>query len=229
VLPDGPEVSAEQKSRAAHAVLEIIAAAESEVSRSGFIREAAGCLRVPAAALEKDFQRLAARARAGAEGTQPGPAGPAATALAAGTPEQDLLIVCLHYERTAKALSSSLRHEWIDPSYPAGVLLNRFLNEFEHGSWPGRDHLDSLLETAEEKALVASLLFDAPRFDDPLKIVQEGWAKLRDRALLPRLREIELALANEPGNSKIDPNSLLIEKLNLLRQLRQPLILAIGE
>ena len=236
-LPEGESVSAEQKSRAAHAVLEIIAAAESEVSRSGFIREAAGYLQVPAAALEKDFLRLTARAaqfssaRAAARPSESSgaPSGPSAQLLSAGTPEQDLLTVCLHYERVGKALSTALPHAWIDPSRPAGVLLNRFLNEFEHENWPGRDHLDALLEPAEEKALVASLLFDAPRFDDPLKIVQEGWAKLRDRALLPRLREIELALANEPGNSKIDPNSLLIEKLNLLRQLRQPLILAVGD
>ena len=237
VLPEGTDVSAEQKSRASQAVLEMIAAAESEVSRAEFIREAAVHLHLPAAALEKDFQRLIARRnqQAGARAAARGPEGPAASAAppfslySAGTPEQDLLTVCLHYERLGKALSAALPDNWIDLSRPPGVLLNRFLNEFAHDNWPGRDHLDTLLETADEKALIASLLFDAPQFDDPLKIVQEGLVKLRDRALVPRLREIELALATEPGNSKIDPNSLLIEKLRLQRQLRQPLILAVGE
>jgi DNA primase len=58
-----------------------------------------------------------------------------------------------------------------------------------------------------------------------MKIVQEGLAKLRDRALLPRLREIELALATAVEDSKIDPNSLLTEKINLQRQLGRPLVL----
>jgi DNA primase len=236
-LPEGAAVSAEQKSRASQVVLEIIAAAESEVSRAEFIREAALHLHLPAAALEKDFQRLLARrgsyaevksaARGGDISAAPAPALP--SPYSSGSPEQDLLSVCLHYERVGKTLSRALPHDWIDVSRPAGALLNRFLNEFEHDNWPGRDHLDTLLETSDEKTLVASVLFDAPRFADPLKIVQEGLVKLRDRALLPRLREIELALANEPGNSKIDPNSLLIEKLKLQRQLRQPLILAVGE
>jgi len=237
VLPEGPDVSAEQKSRASQAVLEIIAAAESEVSRAEFIREAASHLHLPGPALEKDFLRMLSRRSTYADAKAAMRVPEGATALpaplpspySAGTPEQDLLSVCLHYERVGKALSRALPHDWIDLGRPAGALLNRFLNEFEHDNWPGRDHLDTLLETGEEKALVASILFDAPRFDDPLKIVQEGLVKLRDRALLPRLREIELALANEPGNSKIDPNSLLIEKLKLQRQLRQPLILAVGE
>ena len=74
----------------------------------------------------------------------------------------------------------------------AGVLLNRFLSAFEHDNWPGRDHLETLLETPEEKALVASLLFDTPNFDDPLKVANEGLRILRARALEPRLRQIEL-------------------------------------
>ena len=108
----------------------------------------------------------------------------------------------------------------------AGNLLNKFLAEFEAGNWPGRDHLDPLLETPEEKTLVTSLLFAPPRYEDPMKIVQEGLSKLRDRALLPRLREIELALASSSEDSKIDPNSLLTEKINLQRQLGRPLVLA---
>ncbi len=59
-LPAG-EVSPEQKSRSALAVLEIIASAESEVARAGYIAEAAAHLRLPEAALQRDFQRLLGR------------------------------------------------------------------------------------------------------------------------------------------------------------------------
>ena len=225
VLPGAGDVSPEQKSRAARTVLEIIAAAESEVTRAGFIAEAAGHLRLPAAALQKDFQRMLGRGDAPGRALPARGAPAAASPAAHGSPERDLLLLCLHCEGMGRPLSAVLPHDWIDAREPAGVLLNRFLGEFEHNSWPGRDHLDSLLETAEEKALVASLLFDVPSFDDPAKVAQEGLRQLRARALEPRLRQIELALANGSTDSKDDPVSLLKESFELQRQLRKPLVL----
>jgi len=232
----GRATSAEQKHRAAQTVLEIIAASESEVIRDEFISEAASYLNLSAHALKGDFSRLLAR-RAMAGGARPSLRSPEASAKGdglvppqtaasmVGTSEQDLLTVLLHFERIGKPLSATLPPTWIDTSTAAGSLLNRFLAEFEQSAWPGRDHLDPLLESPEEKTLIASILFEPPRFDDPMKIVQEGLAKLRDRALLPRLREIELALATSSDDSKIDPNSLLTEKINLQRQLGRPLVL----
>jgi DNA primase len=101
-------------------------------------------------------------------------------------------------------------------------LLDRFLGEFEHDAWPGRDHLDDLLENAEEKTLVASLLFDTPKIDDPVKVVNEGLRQIRTRSLEPRLRQIELALATHAADSNIDAISLIKERIDLQRQLRAP-------
>lgn len=114
----------------------------------------------------------------------------------------------------------------MDVSHPAGVLLNRFLGEFEHATWPGREHLDELLETPEQRSLVANLRFETPNIDDPVKVAQEGLRQLRARSLEPRLRQIELALANGPSDIDSDPISLLKERSEIQRQLRQPLILA---
>ena len=139
------------------------------------------------------------------------------------------MLLCLHCEQVGKPLSAVLPHDWIDVRGPAGTLLNRFLGEFEQGTWPGRDHIDSLLETPEERALVASLLFDRPEFGDPAKVALEGLRRLRTRALEPRLRQIELALANRTANSNDDALSLLKESAELQRQLRQPLALAVPE
>ncbi|MEO7598116.1 MAG: DNA primase, partial [Opitutus sp.] len=134
----------------------------------------------------------------------------------------------LHFDTLGKALSSSVPHEWIDATHPAGLLLNRFLAEFEHDTWPGRDHLDALLETAEERTLVATLMFEAPVLDDPVKVANEGLRQLRTRALEPRLRQIELALANSHADSNSDPISLLKARSEIQRQLRQPLGLSLA-
>jgi DNA primase len=244
LLPGGGDVSPEHKSRVANAVIEIIMAAESEVARSEFLAEAAVHLELPQAALRKDFETQLRRSErqgrrtaepAGAPG-QAGDGGRLRQGYGApngplgrfATPEEDLLLICLHCEALGKPLSAAFPHEWIDARQPAGQLLNRFLAEFEQGSWPGRDRLEELLETPEEKTLVASLLFDPPAFDDPAKVAREGLTQLRARALEPRLRQIELALAKTQADSKNDAISLLKESLELQRQLRQPLILNVA-
>lgn len=220
LLPPSP--SSEQRSRAAQGVLAIIAAAESEVSRAAFVSEAAALLRLPAQALQADLRRTVSR------GQRPQAPAPAERPRepAGFTPEHDLLRLCLHYESVGRPMSTAIPHDWIDQAQPAGVLLNRFLGELENGSWPGRDHLEDLMENDEEKSLVASLLFDAPAVDDPFKVAREGIRKLRDRALGPRIRQIELALAKAPSDFDNDSSSLLRELADLQRQLRQPVILA---
>ncbi|HEY3754585.1 MAG TPA: DNA primase [Opitutaceae bacterium] len=232
----GGATSAEQRHRAAQTVLDIIAHSESAVIRDQFVAEAARHLNLSPTALAADFSQLLARRERSAsyssarEPARPGAALPrppgSPGALSIGSVEMDLLTVLLHHEAIGKPLSAALPATWIDQGAPAGSLLNRFLAEFEQGNWPGRDQLDALIESEDEKTLVASVIFDSPRFEEPLKIVQEGLRKLRDRALLPRIREIELALAESTEDSKIDHTSLLIEKRDLHRQLSRPITLA---
>ncbi|MFI5356925.1 MAG: DNA primase [Opitutales bacterium] len=222
VLPDPAAASSEQKTRASQTLLELVAAADSEVARAEFLAEAARVLRVPGSALAHDFERFIAK-RARAQNAPAPTAPPPPVPANSITPELHLLMVCLHYEKVGKPLSATLPHDWVDSGHPAGAVLNRFLAEFEHDSWPGRDHLDDLLETPEEKALVASLLFDTPPFDDPIKVANEGLRMLRSRALEPRLRQIELDLANHQPDSNADPISLLKERSEIHRQLSQPL------
>ena len=234
LLPHVESASPEEKTRVATELQRIIGAAESEVARSQFLAEAAAHLRIPLAALQKDFARTNERlqvqenaraaVRPAANDAPVRPTAPPDTRTIAA--EQDLLLLLLHWERFGKVLATAFPHEWIDLSHPAGALLNRFLAEFEQDNWPGRDHLDMLLESAEEKALVASLAFDTPELDDPAKALQEGLLRLRSRALEPQLRKIDLDLANLPADSTLDAISLLKRRSELQRQLRTPIVLA---
>jgi len=220
--PAGAATS-EQRARAAQAVLAIIAAADSEVSRSAFVAEAAELLHLPAPALQSDLRRLLGRTERGPARAAPAPTPRGAPAPV--TPEHDLLRLCLHFEALFRPLSAAVPHDWIDRGHTAGVLLNRFLAEMENGSWPGRDHLEALVESDDEKSLIASLLFDIPSVEDPFKVAAEGVRRLRDRALGPRIRQIELALAKAPSDFNDDSASLLRELSDLQRQLRQPVSL----
>lgn len=250
LLPEPATASAEQKSRAAQAAFELIGAAESEVARTEFVAEAARHLLISPASLQKDFQTFSARqsrqnagrgAAASDAAEADGSHGTTGAALAtaaepsARTPERDLLLLLLHFDWLGKPLSAALPHDWIDGNHLAGALLNRFLGEFEHDTWPGREHLDPLLETDEERSLVASLLFDTPEdggtykdLGDPRPKAEQALTELRRRALEPRLRQIELALASSRTDSQSDPISLLKNRSEIQRQLRQPLGLSVA-
>ena len=228
LLPAPATASAELKTRAAVSLFEIIAQAESAVARAEFLGEVAAHLRLPAAAVQQDFQAFLARTgrQAALRGTGPGAearSGPPAASNVGVSPEQHLLLICLHYEQLGPAMAGVCRHDWIDAGHVAGVLLNRFLAEFEQGSWPGIEHLDPLLETDAERALVATLRFVTLNLDAPGKVAEEGLRLLRARALEPRLRQIELALAGAHADSGVDANSLLKQRTEIQRQLRAPI------
>lgn len=230
LLPSPETATPEQKARVAAELHALILNVESAVARSQFLAEAASLLRLPLAALQQDFDGQRVRMER-QQAARPAPApvetqevvAPPTQIATKDTPEHHLLLTILHFEKIGPTLARTLPHEWIDLTHTAGALLNRFLAEFEQDAWPGRDHLDGLLENAEERTLVASLLFESPQFDDPVKVTNEGLRLVQARALEPRVRQIELALANTAADSNVDANSLFKELLDIKRQLRAPL------
>ncbi|WP_438483267.1 DNA primase [Oleiharenicola lentus] len=235
LLPNISGASAEQKSRAATALFEIIAQTDSNVARMSFLGEIAGLLRVPPGSLERDLQSyLAKNANSRfAPANNAKPAG--APARAAANPndsrgkatETHLLFLCLHHERLLRALATQLPHEWIDSSHISGRLLDRVLAEVSHGDWLGRESLEQLIETEEEKTLIASLLFEVVDDDGLAKIANEGMRALQRRFLEPRQRQIELEIASKGSNGDSDLLSLLKQRAEITRQLLNPLKLSL--
>ncbi|HKB57926.1 MAG TPA: DNA primase [Lacunisphaera sp.] len=231
LLPNPAAASAEQKSRAATELFAIIAQTDSDVTRTSFLSEIAGHLRVAPGALERDLRAFMAR-QSGSRYANPNPA-PAPAANHANdshgkATEAHLLFLCLHHETLLKALSTQLPHEWIDQSHTAGRLLDRILGEAAHNGWTGREQLDQLLETEEEKTLVASLLFEAAADDDLSKLANEGLKSLQRRFLEPRLRQIELEIASKGTDGDSDLLSLLKQRAEITRQLLNPPKLSLG-
>jgi DNA primase len=249
VLPDARTATAERTQAAVREIYAVIASAESELLRRrllGEIAPALGALQVTPDVFERDFaQFLAKGGRATAPTTQnpsqesPGAAGyssaPGAPAESAGAPppddatapERDLLLLVLHFDvALGRAIAAVCPHEWINDRMLSGVLLNRFLAEILHGEWPGRDHLDNLLENDAERALVAALLFEDPRVENPEVVAMEGLAKLFHRHAERRIRELEFSLATLTSDSTVAGSSLLeLADLKRKRRLRHPVSL----
>jgi DNA primase len=225
LLPSAATATAEQKSRAATALYEIIAQTDSDVTRMSFLGEIALHLRVPQSALERDLRVFLARqngtrfapARAGTAPITAPPADPGSMAY-----EAHLLFLCLHHMSLLQGLALLLPHEWIDQNNLAGRLLDRILGEVTHNGWPGREQLDQLLETEEEKSLIASLLFETPGDEDVAKMANEGLRSMQRRFLEPRLRQIELEIATKGTDIDTDIPSLLKQRSEITRQLQHP-------
>ncbi len=231
LLPGAATASAEQKSRTATALFEIIAQTDSDVTRTAFIGEIAGHLRVAPGALERDLRAFMARpsgSRFAPANAQPAPAAPLPGSGRGKGTEAHLLFLCLHHEPLLKALAHELPHEWIDQSHPAGSLLERILAEAAHNGWNGREQLDQLLETEEEKSLVASLLFEVAADDDLAKVANEGLRSMQRRFFEPRLRQIELEIASKGTDGDSDLLSLLKQRAEITRQLQHPPKLSSG-
>jgi len=240
-IPDPDQAGPELKSRAAKALFEIIASSESEIVRTGFLQELSDYLRLPLNALEHDFHAVrqrqqrqgsaqAAQAVANApvppeseNQASPTPSEPERPPVVKDSAEQHVLTLILHYPALEKPITRTLQRGWIDCTHLAGVLLNRILIEIEHDNWAGRDHLDEHLEADDERALIASILFESPNLEDPTKAACEGIRMLRNRWIEPKLRKIELDLARLKADSAVNAISLIKERTDLQRQLRQPI------
>lgn len=237
LLPNVTTAGAEQKARVAQELFAIIAQAESAVARAGFVAEVAQLLRLPVAALERDLRAIIARQAGNSRFASPasqnenGPmsangasaaAAPSASDAHTNGTEEHLLYLCLHHEPLLVALSHQLPHDWIDTASPAGRLLDHVLAEAQHNGWAGREALDQLLETEEEKTLVANLLFESPGDEDLIKFANEGLRALQRRFLEPQLRQIELEIASQGTNGDAHLFSLLKQRAEIIRQLQNP-------
>ncbi|MDX2187399.1 MAG: DNA primase [Opitutaceae bacterium] len=227
LLPDPASASGEHKARACRELFTLVAHVDSEVARNAFLEESASHWRLSAASLQRDFAAFLQRDPQ-ARTDRRAQAAPVLSSAEApevsyqDSPERHLLAICMQFEHLARVLSHNLPHGWINAKDPAGRLLNRILAEHEQEAWAGKDHLQELLEGPEEEQLVASLSFDQLQADEPEKLAEQALQQLRQRSLVPKLRQIELALARAGADSNIDAISLLRQRTELQRQLRAP-------
>ncbi len=221
ILPDPATASPLDKARASRSIFEIIANSASDVAKSGYLQEAARHLNISPLALESDFGTFS-RIRPYGSGNQQEKTATLPTSLFTGRfpcAEEDLIQLLLEHPEYGPPLSSALNHEWIDKKRLPGRLLDRFLAQFEHETWPGPEEVDTLLEDEEEKRYIASLQFDKLEMESPEKIANNGITRILTRYCQPKIREIELEIARK--REKFDAEVIaLLKKVQELRRLK---------
>ena len=212
ILPDPGTASPLDKARASREIFEMISGSSSDVAKSGYIQQAAGHLSINPQALESDFHAFN-RIRPGPAGRDTPEAPSRPTSLFAGrfpSAEEDLIQLLLNHPEYGPALCRILNHEWLEKSRLPGLLLDRFLAEFEHETWPGTDGIETLLESDEEKRYIASLRFEKLEMESPEKIANEGIGRILNRYCQARIGEIELEIARK--GETLDAESIVLRK-----------------
>ncbi len=242
LLPDARATTPAQLKTVTHQIFTIIAESTSEVTRQRMLDEVAPAMaayEIVPDVFARDFGRFL---KDGGKWIYDSEINPAVT-LASGSdgdeanvgnvrsdpssPESDLLMMFLSNDQIARKISASCPAEWVNMGCIEGVLLNRFIAEVHEGIWNGGVAVDSLLETNEERSVIATLSFRTIGEDDSAeKIALEGLTRMRTRALSPRLRQIEVRLSEASTDNTIDAIALLKERSELQRRLRSPLALA---
>lgn len=218
-LPDPARASFNERINAVRSMVEIALQAESQIARDDYLQQVSmllgvqpDAIRAEVAAIEKrKFTKPAAEA-----------APPRSTDSHTKGYEEHLLYICLHQEPFLRELSTRLAHEWIDTTSAAGSLLDRVLAEVQHNGWNGQETLEQLLETEDEKVLVATMLFQAPGDEDWTKIGNEGLRQLQKRFLEPKKQQIELEIASKGAIGDPALPSLLKQRAEITRQLLNP-------
>lgn len=251
LLPEGARAGAEAKARAAEALFEIVAAAESDVLQAACLRFVAAHLALTPSAIHESFRSfLAKRPRRTAEAAGdaaasaldapppategPGDERPRPTARpvarkASGDvghlnrPEDDyLLALTLQTPEIQQDLAQLIPPEWIDTESVGGRLFDRLLNEIQHGLWSDTDTLDRLLETEEEREFAAKLLFDVPRPEFPVEAANQQLAILSGRRVQQEIDQVDRSIAAASGSAGEELKLLFSKKKQLLAKLRNP-------
>ncbi|RXK56202.1 DNA primase [Oleiharenicola lentus] len=220
-LPDPGAASFNERMNAVRSMVEIALQADTQVARDDYLQQISLLLGVQPDAIRSEVAILERRRFTGGKEAFAATVRNATDSHTKGF-EEHLLYICLHNEALMLQLGHHLAHDWIDISSTAGRLLDRLLAEVVHNGWHGRESLDQLLETEEEKTLVATLLFQAPGDEDWTKIANEGLRHLQKRFLEPKKQQIELEIASKGAIGDPDLMSLLKQRAEITRQLLNP-------
>ncbi len=225
LLPDVNTATPELRARAARELLEIVAQAESEVSRIGLMRVIAEYFGIRPSSLEQEMKEVLRRAQSITRNFQTSSekpkTGPAFDTAKQTTVEEHLLFLGLSHSDHLSEIAAKLPDEWIDETAIAGKLLARILNEVRHNGWEGDTTLNQIIQNDEERTLIARILFDSPDPEDVSENVQQGLYSLRKRFLERRLVEVERLLASSSARPYEENVTLWKEQFAIKKELNQ--------
>lgn len=222
LAPEPETLSPQAKAKAAQALFEMVKVVESSAAQIEFVKEVAHHLGLDPAATSSDYKKFlkgpqrAQSKTASEQRNEPNPP------QAVYSVERDLLILVLHFPEIGLETGQIVSPDWIDDSSPEGKLLNHILNEFLHEMWNGPDSLNDSLDNVDLQKLAASILFETPDIETPVRVANEAIRKLVCKHADKKITQIKLEIARKQTNFNDEVIALLKESSALQRIKANP-------
>ncbi|MFP4068569.1 MAG: DNA primase [Opitutales bacterium] len=200
VLPRDQPASAQEKTRALRRIFELLQHVPSEVAREDYLQSAARIAGVDPLATHRDYHSHRRSARPAFRPNHPGEPAPDApqdnrdALLTQATWE--LLWLLLNFPEFGRPVSEIIDYEWINTSSPVGRFLARVLAEFHEGLLEDAAQIENLIETVDERQLLAEIHLKDLDVEEPKKDIIGCIHTLCRNHLTLRKKELEQRIAN---------------------------------
>lgn len=219
-LPEDRAPTTHEKTTALRAIFELLQHVPSEVAREDYIRIAARLLSVDPQAALRDFQKAPAPRPSFQSESEP--AAPRDPLLTQATWE--LLWLVLHHPEYANKLSEIIDYEWINTNSTTARLLTRLLAELREGLIENAGQIESIIDSVEERQLLADIHARELRVEEPLKQIEFCLERLRRNHVEALIKELEQKIINTDPETQI---RLMRQRKSLLGGLKEPLHLVL--
>lgn len=216
-LPTDRAPSTHEKTTALRKVFELLQHISSEVAREDYIQSAARRIHVDPVAALRDFkqnQKATSRRTPQAEAASL-PDAPKDALLTRATWE--LLWLIFHFPEHGSSVSEIIDYDWIKAQTPTSRLLLRMLAEFREGLIKDTASLESLIETTDDRQLLADIHARDLEVESPKAHIIACLKTLYRNHLLAEKQDLEQKITNA------DSHDTQIEWMRQVKELRTAL------
>ena len=132
----------------------------------------------------------------------------------------ELLWLLLRFPEHGRAVSENIDHQWIHNASPAGRLLGRLLAEFREGLIEETPNVESLIETTEDRKILAEIYTRDLEVDSPKVQISNCLKSLYRNYLLERKRKLEEKITHAMPDNVL---SIMHEVRKIRKDLNQSL------
>lgn len=223
-LPEGRAPTTHEKTTALRTIFELLHHVPSEVAREDYLQIAARLLGVDPQAALRDFQKAPAPRPAFKTEGEAAPAPKAARDPLLTQAAWELLWLVLHHPEYADKLSEIIDYEWINTDSTTGRLLTRLFAELREGLIESAEQIDHIIDSVEERQLLADIHSRELRVEEPLKQIEFCLERLRRKHVETKIQALRQTSMNSEPDKQIQ---LLREQKTLQNDLKTPLKLEI--
>ncbi len=225
-IPTDRRPTTNEKTSALQAIFELVHHVKSEVAREDYIQSASKIINVDPSAALRDFTaspkpNTQSRSETPPENVRKTNKDPLLTQAT-----WELLWLVLHFSNYGTSISEIIDYDWINTSSRAGQLLRRILAEFKEGLIEDVSNIENLIETVEERKLLAEIHTRELKVEDAKLEIINCLTTLRRNHLNARMKTLKQRAQNSETNQ--DEQFKLMRDVSLTRKLlAQPLQLSL--